>query len=135
MKLALKLTINGKDRYVGKVVGNTLYRNFSFNGAMLWDGRELSFDSRLLEFVITRKIKKIVFLDPSKREAREIGIRKFMYNCGSKDHGEGMQVYIHRDHTKKIDYPKIPYVAKTIDLSRKDKEPVFDYVNNKVTFK
>ena len=111
-----------KDRkyFVGKLIDDILYREFSFSKAVLWQTKELSIDKRAFDFV-KDKIKKIIFTDTIKGKSFEIGIRKFKNHMRLGDYGAEKQYYIKKDLLKKISPVTTPYIKREIIIKEQKK--------------
>ena len=72
--VALYLTIDGQRKFVGKHIGNTIYRDFPFSKAKLRKGDALGSDIRLLEYARYHNVAGFVFTDPKKKVSL-VGLR------------------------------------------------------------
>ena len=110
MKRSLYIKHKGREIYTGKIIRDTFYRNFAFSKAVLWQNKEVSMDEKVFNYV-KDKVKQIVFIDTTKKEAHKIGIRKAVNHASVNDYGEGKQVYLNKDLLDRIDMPRVPYVG------------------------
>tara|TARA_R100000656_G_scaffold33703_2_gene29026 strand:- start:2324 stop:2674 length:351 start_codon:yes stop_codon:yes gene_type:complete len=114
---AIYTIVNDRKTFLGKHIDDKIIREFSFRTAVLWNGRFLSFDNKLMGYAKDNKIKKFIFIDPVKRTTLSIGIRAAQNNGNLQNHGnQGKQWYIPKDIMKKVDFFRTPYVSKEVVL-------------------
>lgn len=111
---------SGQKFYTGKVVGDTYYRNFKLNHAVLWSDREFGINVEIFDYLKEKGIKYIIYIDTAKRdEAYKISIEKFDDNKLQKEFKFGKQYFVKMDATTKLTtVPKIPFVSKTIQIKQ-----------------
>lgn len=114
---AIYIYNRGRKTYIGKHIGDTIFREFAHRRAILWQDNSLSFDAKLLKYAKSKNVKKFVFTDTVKRKSSEIGILSLINNGQKGEHGEGEQWYFPADLPKKIKYKKTPYVKTEVILT------------------
>ena len=114
---AIYATINGRKTFLGKHIRDSIYREFPFSKAVLWQNKKLGFDIRLLKYAKDHKVKSFIFSDPVKAISLKIGVRA-AENQGKKgEYGEGTQWYIPKSLMKRLDkYVRTPYAGKEVVL-------------------
>ena len=113
---AIYTYINDRKTFIGKHVGDTIIRDFSFHSAVMWKDKELGFDIRLLTYAKNEKVKRFIFQDHAKQLSLEIGIRKAMNNGSLANNGQGTQWYIPKSIMKRISPIRTPYVKKEVRI-------------------
>ena len=114
---AIYIYNQGRKTFIGKHIGNIIYREFAHSRAVLWQNKSLSFDAKLLKYALGQNVKKFVFTDTVKKTSSEIGIRSLINNSKKSDHGQGEQCYFPADLPKKIRFKKTPFVKTEVILS------------------
>ncbi len=109
--VALYLTIDGQRKFVGKHIGNTIYRDFPFSKAKLRKGDALGSDIRLLEYARYHNVAGFVFTDPKKKVSLAISIDNLEkhYFESEENPKEGRQFRVNMEHLKKIKHIKTDY--------------------------
>ena len=101
--------------FLGKHIGNTIYREFPFSKAVLWQNKELSFDKRLLDYALETSVKYFVFTDPVKRISLKAGIKSIENNGYAEQYGEGTQWYFSKQLARKLSQQeRTPYVSNEV---------------------
>ena len=115
---AIYATINGRKTFLGKHIRDSIYREFPFSKAVLWQNKNLGFDVRLLEYAKENKVRSFVFADSTKKESFKIGIKSFDKHHKSKtiNTSQGEQCYINKDWLNRAEYQKTPYVKNEVIL-------------------
>ena len=114
---AIYTSIKGRKTFLGKHIKDTIYREFPFSKAVLWQNKELSFDKRLLDYALKTKVKNFVFTDPIKRISLKAGIKALKNNGYEKEYGEGVQWYFSKQLVNKLpEVAKTPYVKQEVEI-------------------
>ena len=116
MNVSIYKNIKGRNRYIGKIIDGTFYREFDYRTAVLWQTKELSMDSVVWEY-IKDKVTKLVFQDKRKKTASYISVGSFEKKTREVDYGEGKQRYIKLEDLQMQPYKKLPYIAETKQLA------------------
>jgi hypothetical protein len=109
-KQCVYATINGKRRFIGKIIKDVFVREFPFEKAVKWASKEVSMDKGVWEYV-KDKVKCVMFTDTVKKRSYVIGVKKFGNHLREDEYGEGRQVYIQKDLLKEVYFRISPYVS------------------------
>jgi hypothetical protein len=112
---AIYTKVNGKKIFIGKHIGDSIVREFSFASATLWQNKSLSFDKKLLKYAEDKGVESFIFSDPKKRTQLKIGIESVITNGADGQHGQGNQWYIPKEHMEEMDeYRRTAYVTDEV---------------------
>ena len=91
---AIYTVVNDKKTFIGKHIGESIVREFSFASAVLWKNESLSFDKKLLRYAEDNKVKLFIFSDSLKKKRLKMDIKSVIDNGSDGHHGAGQQWYI-----------------------------------------
>lgn len=109
---------SGEKFYTGKVVGDTLYKNFKLNTAVLWSKRQFGINVEIFDHLLTTGVKYIVYIDTAtKTDAYRISVEKFNELKEMKELKYGRQYFVAMTEAEKLEsVPQIPFVKRTIQI-------------------
>ena len=109
---------SGEKFYTGKVVGDTLYKNFKLNKAVLLSRQQFGINVEIFEYLISKGVKKIVYIDTTtKKDAWEIDLRDFDERKEMKQFKYGRQYFVGTENAKKLEeVPFVPFIKNSIQI-------------------
>lgn len=102
----------------GTIKGNQYIKKVSFSKAVLWKDKQLSLRENVIQGLVSREIKEIVFQDVRKKEEWIFQVKDVVENMILKVVGQEPQFYFPIELAKKIKIdskPKVQYQIVTID--------------------
>lgn len=109
---------SGEKFYTGKVVGDTLYKNFKINSAVLWSNRQFGINVEIFDHLISSGVKYIVYIDTqNKGDAYRISLEKFDQLKEMKQFKYGRQYFVKMSEAEKLkEVPSVPFIKRTIQI-------------------
>jgi hypothetical protein len=109
---------SGEKFYTGKVVGDTLYKNFKLNKAILWSKQQFGINVEIFDYLQEHGVKNIVYIDTTtKKDAWEISMEDFDANKEMKQFRYGRQYFVGTEHAHKLEeVPYIPFIKNAVQI-------------------
>lgn len=110
--------LSGERFYTGKVVGDTLYKNFKLNTAVLHQNRSFGINVEIFDHLLENGIKDIVYIDTANRgDAYKISVEKFNELKTMKQFKYGRQYFAPVSEAEKLEeVPQVPFIKRTIQI-------------------
>lgn len=109
---------SGEKFYTGKVVGDTLYKNFKLNKAILWSKQQFGINVEIFDLLINKGVQRIVYIDTTtKKDAWEISLGDFDQHKEMKQFRYGRQYFVGTEFAHKLEeVPFVPFIKNTIQV-------------------
>lgn len=116
---SIEMCYQSGDRfYTGKVVGDTLYKNFKMNTAVLWSKRQFGINVEIFDHLLSAGVKWIVYIDTAtKTDAYRISVDRFNELKEMKELKFGRQYFVAVSEAEKLEkIPQVPFIKRTIQI-------------------
>lgn len=109
---------SGEKFYTGKVVGDTFYKNFKLNKAILWSKQQFGINVEIFDHLVSKGIQNIVYIDTTtKKDAWIIDVGTFDEHKEMKQFRYGRQFFVGVEHATKLEeVPFVPFINTKVSI-------------------